>query len=376
MDDNEHIGPRKVAWISSGRRLSQYAPALEPLLVGLFGEGIEISLFRPHTQAPLPLAEPAGGVREFARSLLYWLSRKRVDELLGRMGKPKPDLLHALDASVEPSTARLAEELDVPYLVHCHSLREARSLAAKSPRRFAVLADSQPIRKRLLDAKVGSEKTVRLARPGLHAVKTPKQLPGPGERNIAILANGHASKKQDLELMLRAFARLHTERPELLLFILEAGRAESGLRTVARELDVAREVTFISRQPELKVAEILKATDLFLSAPGKAVFDLHPLLAMAGGVPVLLAPAGAEDYLHAGTTGLEFPRGDFDGLLRALRECLQTPAQAHDIARQALEYVRREHGVVDARDRLSSLYFEACGDSTASTKPAAAPAAG
>jgi glycosyltransferase involved in cell wall biosynthesis len=140
------------------------------------------------------------------------------------------------------------------------------------------------------------------------------------------------------------------------LFIMDAGRNERRLRSDARRLDVAPEVTFVDPQPDMDYQEIIAGADVFLSVPSQGELNLHTLQAMGEGVPVLAGPDEAADFLSDDETAVLCEPMDVEMLTAALLDMLEEPEAVARRTQAALARVRDLHDVAQAAQCLRVIY--------------------
>jgi glycosyltransferase involved in cell wall biosynthesis len=84
--------------------------------------------------------------------------------------------------------------------------------------------------------------------------------------------------------------------------------------------------SIIDGRTERQTAELLKAADVFLALSPHEAFGLPALEAMAAGCCVVGYPGdGGYEFMHHGSSAHVVPNGDRQGLLKALRFCLDQP---------------------------------------------------
>ncbi len=101
-------------------------------------------------------------------------------------------------------------------------------------------------------------------------------------------------ERMGLANLIKGFQRVKQEIPSAKLIIGGKGPLRSALENLARELDLAEDVTFLGYVPDEEVVPRYQAADVFLipSLDGEG-FGLPVLEAMACGTPVLASPACA-----------------------------------------------------------------------------------
>jgi glycosyltransferase involved in cell wall biosynthesis len=144
--------------------------------------------------------------------------------------------------------------------------------------------------------------------------------------------------------LIRAFAHLRTEFPQLRLEIAGLGSEQAVLEREVRTLGVQDGVTFLGWRADL--APVLAGWDIYVQPSVVEPFGLAALEAMAAGLPVVATTAGGlTELVEDGRTGWLVSAGNPQGLAGRIRELLLDPMQ-----RRAMG----EAGHVRARERFSS----------------------
>ncbi|NCA68526.1 MAG: glycosyltransferase [Sphingobacteriia bacterium] len=144
----------------------------------------------------------------------------------------------------------------------------------------------------------------------------------PGEPPV-ILATGGLRRVKDFPTLLRAFARLLSER-EARLLILGEGKERTRLAALARRLGVAAHLDLHGFVPN-PFPYMARSRVLALSSRREGLGNVL-VEAMAVGTPVVATDCteGIRDLLRNGTLGALVPVGDDRALARALADTLAT----------------------------------------------------
>jgi hypothetical protein len=181
-----------------------------------------------------------------------------------------------------------------------------------------VIACSSWVRGLLAEEQIHAEVSlVPSPSPGLNFQRRPSPEP-------KFLFAGRLEREKGVDLLLRAFARLHQERTAARICIAGRGNQQERLKTLASDLGLEQAVHF----PGWLSLEQLE--DHFVEAWASVVPSLWAepqglvaVEAILRGVPVLASSAGGlAEVIDHGRSGLLFPAGDENALL----ECLQAVA--------------------------------------------------
>ena len=191
----------------------------------------------------------------------------------------------------------------------------------------AVIAVSETTRRDLLDRLGMRPDRVFVVHEGLD-----HELFQPVRRRLVdgpyLLFVGSEHPRKNLVALLRAFARLRTERRWQRLRLVKVGAAGSGEapfreQTLAalRELGLTDQVTFTEEVPDADLPAYYSGAECLVLPSRAEGFGFPPLEAMACGCPVVVSTAGALPEI-VGAAGLQVPPDDVEGLHRALRTLL------------------------------------------------------
>ena len=139
-----------------------------------------------------------------------------------------------------------------------------------------------------------------------------------------ILGAGELCGRKDFETLLRAFARVRTQRP-CRLMILGQGRARERLLALAAELGVAEDVALPGFVPEPYA--FMAHADLFAFTSRWEGLGFVVIEALAVGTPVVATdcPSGPREILQDGRIGRLVPVGDAAALAAAMLQTLDAP---------------------------------------------------
>ncbi|MBO5093082.1 MAG: glycosyltransferase [Lachnospiraceae bacterium] len=161
-----------------------------------------------------------------------------------------------------------------------------------------------------------------------------------GKRENEIVMVGRLDANKNHQLLLRAFARLQREYPELKVVIYGGGLAgsdtEPALRALAGELGIADRVRFMGRQSDIR--RRIERSRIFVLSSNYEGMPNALLEAMATGLAVISTDCpcgGPRTVIRDGENGLLIPVGDETALTAALRRILDDPELEESLGRQA-----------------------------------------
>jgi glycosyltransferase involved in cell wall biosynthesis len=256
-----------------------------------------------------------------------------------------------------PPAALVAGRLKIPLLISLHGsdiFTALRNKAIGEAARWAfskskaVTACSPELKEGAL--KLGAPSNTRLLAWGADPQKFNPNKRSDEYRNYLGLKKNHFAigglgrlvQKKGFNLLLDAFARIHSKCPETVLLIGGEGPLSFNLKEQAEELGINESVKFLGRIPWDQVPTFLASLDLFVlpSIQNKAGnMDGLPtvlLEAMGAGTPVIASDiGGALLAIEDQFTGLIFPSGNVNALTNCLMELINKPNLRAQIAAQA-----------------------------------------
>ena len=121
--------------------------------------------------------------------------------------------------------------------------------------------------------------------------------------------------------LLEAFKRLLNERPNLHLVLIGVGETLNSVKDMARRENLVRNVHFLERRVDAR--QLLGTFDIYVHPSDGEAFGLALGEAMAAGLPVIAANAGAfPEIIENEKNGLLFPPRDADELCRSLNRLI------------------------------------------------------
>ena len=303
--------------------------------------------------------------------LSYWLGRKLLQTLTY-------DASFAFAAVPAGAVSwALKRSCNLPYLVSLHGAdvpgfeaRYAYLYPALKPlvRRIwqdaAMVTSISPVTSQLAQATLPGL-PIRVIPNGVDA-----QLFRPPDQprrhcRFEVLCVGRLIERKGQHHLLRAFARLRGSGVAAHLTLIGAGDAEAGLRRLAAELRLERDVSFAGPVPHERVARAYRQADVFVLASQNEGMSVAVLEAMASGLPVIVTPvAGAPGLVTDGREGCLVPWADVPALAAAL-EMLARDA----VGRQRLGAAGRLVALRCAWPAIAQEYLEACALVAGSAQP-------
>lgn len=144
-------------------------------------------------------------------------------------------------------------------------------------------------------------------------------FPRPSRPFRSIVTVSRLVPKNGIADLLRAFSLVVLSHPDAFLTIVGGGACEGSLRALCEDLSLQDHVSFLGGVPYAAVPNILRAADLFVRPSVAEGFGNAFLEAMACGIPVIGADAGAvSELIRDGENGLLCTPHDPASLARAI----------------------------------------------------------
>jgi glycosyltransferase involved in cell wall biosynthesis len=334
------------------------------------------------------LHEDEPGAAEFARRLTAAgvpvegiRLRRAVDpvaftRLLRVVRRVKPQILHThlvhadFYGLVAGALARVQLRVSTKHGFNSFRERRAFALADRGVARLAheQIAISRGLARYLAETEGFDEKAFSVIHYGIAAGPDPPAYQG-GSRLLCV---GRLVPVKGHETLLRAFAAVLREQPDLRLDIAGDGPLRAELESLAADLGLGDSVRFLGRVDGIG-AQMEQAVAVVVPSLGEG-FGMVALESAERGRPVVAsAVGGLPEIVDDGRTGVLVPRGDVTALAAAIVDLVRDPSRAAALGRAARERALAEFSLARCADRTDALYREAL-DRRASTKSTAAPA--
>ena len=156
------------------------------------------------------------------------------------------------------------------------------------------------------------------------------------ERDRKITAVGRLAEGKNFALLINAFAQIHNDFPSYRLVIYGEGPLRGELEELARQKGVAEYVDMPGYVSD--VADKIAESAAYVSSADYEGMSNSTIEAMALGIPCIVtdcASGGPRFLIQSGFTGLLFPPGSEEGLVKALRTVLGDSDLAERLGKNA-----------------------------------------
>jgi Glycosyltransferase len=162
---------------------------------------------------------------------------------------------------------------------------------------------------------------------------------------------GRFAPPKNHALLVEAFAQVCADAP-LYLLLVGGGELENAVREQVAGLGLQERVRFLGVRAD--VADILRASDVFVLSSRVEGNPMSVMEAMAAGLPVVsTAVGGVPELVREGVTGLLVPSEDAGALAHAMHALVDDP-----VRRQAMGAAARQHAVAHFDIRHTVRMYE------------------
>ena len=284
------------------------------------------------------------------------------------------DIVHAHEYKTDLLALLLARAEGIVPLATAHgwtgrSWRERalyypadRWLLARFPR---VIAVSEQIRRRLLQAGAGSDRVVTILN-GIDADvfrRNPGSV-GPTRASLQLPLSakvigsiGRLETQKRFDVLMEAVALLRQSGSDLRLVLVGDGSRRAELAALAARLDLTDACTFLGHRGD--ISDVLHTFDVFVQSSDYEGTPNAVLEAMAVETPVVATTAGGtEDLIEDGVHGLLVCPGDPQALADAIARALGDGAATARRAIAARHRIERELSFRHRMERVERVYAE------------------
>jgi len=272
----------------------------------------------------------------------------------------EPLLIHGLSALTTPVCSRLAEALEIPFLVTVHHFQKKNSVRVEK-RCKGFIAVSEVLRENLVNDTQIPKEFVHLIPAGIRAVDLgPRQA---GGNSVPLVSSfGKLIRRKDFQTFLKA-ARIVIDKAggDVSFVISGEGPDESSLRKLARELKIDKQVTFA--HGSTTHARLLHDTDVYVQCSRAEGFGTMVLQAMAYGVPVVATSTGGIlSLVRHGENGYLVPVGDAEALAEHIIKLLADAELRKKLGEAARQSADKSFNLDHMMSRTLELYAECLTD--------------
>jgi len=182
----------------------------------------------------------------------------------------------------------------------------------------------------------------------------------PNLQPFTFLHVGRLGYEKRVDVVLRAFRRLSQAFPRARLLIVGDGPQASLLRSLAHDLEIARQVKFVGRVSHNQLPGIYRQADVFVTASTIETQGLVALEAMACGLPIVGVDALAlPELIHSGVNGFLTPPEDEQALGEAMTQLLRSEDLRLEMG-NASRQIALQHNLLCVAEQYEAIYLQLC----------------
>jgi glycosyltransferase involved in cell wall biosynthesis len=220
-------------------------------------------------------------------------------------------------------------------------------------RKCQIVAISESSRNDLVARGLPPE-LVRVSHCGIDPPHLDVDTDSPRPARVAYLGRLEAYKNVDV--MLRAMARLSDRFPEAEILVIGRGAARDGLAALAKQLGIAERTRFTGFITDAERNRLLLASRVCVCPSEKEGWGLTVIEANATGTPVVASDApGLRDSVRHGQTGFLAQPRSVEAFADRIGELLSDDALATRMSRESLAWSKRFHWDTAASELAAAL---------------------
>ncbi|MDP3729365.1 MAG: glycosyltransferase family 4 protein [bacterium] len=159
-----------------------------------------------------------------------------------------------------------------------------------------------------------------------------------------VITTSRLVHKNGVDILIRAIAILKEKNVNVRCIILGSGPEERSLRTLAKKLQVEKNIVFLGHIPYRDLPLYMKIADVFVRPSRSEGLGNSFLEAMAAGIPVVGTPVGGiTDFLKDRVTGLVAEHGTPDEVAAQAYELLFNKELRHDVIKNGKQLMRQNY---------------------------------
>ena len=309
-----------------------YSPHDYRFLETIVSGGYEVHYLRLRAEGiteSRPLPDGVTSVGDLGNAPTLWHAIPKVRAVLKRL---RPDIVHAgpihlgaLLVTVCSGRPLIAMSWGSDLLVDC-TAGWNRFFARVTLRRCRLfICDADAVRDSAIQLGVDPRLVVQFPwgvdLDLFHPASTTSSPIPEWDRYRVILSTRNLEPLYDVETLVRAFAEVATDQPDLRLLILGDGSQQQTLKAIVDTAGLANRVRFLGHIQNSELPHYLRSADIYVTTSTSDGSSVSLLEAMATGLPVIVSDIPTNrQWVTSGRNGWLFPASDTDGLASVIRE--------------------------------------------------------
>lgn len=351
MDEATRDKPRPltVCLVIDEQAAERFPTALRYLQIGLIDEPVDTVIVASERGREVCLAGGPATVVTWREAQWPFGSlgrRGTIEAVLRRLGGRATEgvvVVHALS----PLAAHLSDEIaelaggELVFTVTRPSDLADHAFSRLCRKAAVLIAPTRRVQQMLQES--GSRgPTIEYVPVGVVSTFAPTAFSN-AQRAPSLVYIGPLSAESGVESLLKAVKTVLVNCPNLLVFIVGKGPAESGLRHLADSLELSSSVTFTGRLEHWRLA--LESADLFCAPGGRDGFHEEAIHALATGAALVVSSENVCDGLIDEESALCFPAGDPFRMAAQITRLIEDQPLARRLATAGQLYARSNNSV-------------------------------
>lgn len=347
----------RPALILSRRSITEHTTFVRHLLVGLADESIPAALICPPGQNTESVTPAPATVFTHPPLALPLVEHLGIERLAGQLEKFRPTVLHCLCESRAGLTRRLAQVMDLPYVLMINSLaKRIHKLPVSAHRCAKIVVPAQTIRDSVTRALPRFAERVAQINVGAFVETDTICFTNPSRLPSIVVAHP-LRRVSDFENFFEAIKSLRTAGREFMVAIMGTGPAEHPIRQLLVSQGLSDIVTIVPVLDPWR--SVVVAGDIFVQPQPVRTFSVFLLEAMAVGTAVAACWGGVDDLIIPNETAVVFEPDSEPSIRQALKQLLDEHDFARRLATMAQQHIRACYSVNAMVEATLKTYLEA-----------------
>lgn len=348
-----HAAIKPAIFVSSDD-VEHYKVALSHLLVALGAKSSPAALVCPASAKSKEILCPSVELVCHPLFRIPVLRMQNRMEVLDKLSKFKPAILHCFSPKKAGITAYIAEQMALPYLV------SVNRPAAKYHGAFlcsdacaGIICSSNVVYEKIKSKYSKCKGPIERINTGAFAEDEPSCFKNPSQVTSMVLADELKSVSQ-FESLLNAVRHLAIDGFEFMLAIVGAGPAGKKIRSTIKSLGLSNIVTMVGQIKPIRT--VFAGSDIFIQLDMSGYGQAYLLDAMGVGMCVASSRHNKSDLLTEDRTAVLFDPHDELDIYSALKRVLSRREFARQIAENGQQRIRRDHSVSVMTEGIIECY--------------------
>lgn len=362
----------KPAIFADTEDIREYAVSLRHLMVGLADQSSFAALVCPAgADADSVLCPSVELICHPLFRIPVVFKKQNQQEVVDKLSKFKPTVLHCFSRSKAEITKYVAEQLSLPYVLTFNSMGKFFSRSFVTDPGCACLISSSDIVSKKI-ARVYPDVKCNVEQVNVGAFVTDQCACFSNmSRAVSMVIAQDLKRPAEFRSFLNAIRHLAIDGYEFMLAIIGTGPASNKIRAMIKTLGLSNMVTLIEEIKPLR--SVFGGADIFIQLDVDNFPNSQLLEAMSVGMAVASSKDNKSHLLVDGQTASLFDPHDELSIYSTLKKLLSTREFARQIAVNSQQHIRQEHSVSTMADKLIGIYQEAQTWLKTSKAPPSAP---